>query len=78
MPGAVKITISLTRDLMDEVEALAKAEGKTLSAVIQDSLRETRARRLGAQFRTVQGFWCAMAKAKGVLTDKDIERLLSK
>ena len=78
MAGAVKITISLPRDLMSEVEAIAKAEGKTVSAVIQDALREMRARRLALQFGAVQGFWCAMAKAKGILTDKDLKRLLSR
>jgi len=78
MPRAVKVTISLPRDLMGETEAIAKAEGKTVSAVIQDLIREARARRFGDQFRAVQGFWSAMAKAKGILTDKDIERLLRK
>jgi hypothetical protein len=78
MPGAVKRTISLPPDLAAEAEALAKIEGKTLSAVVQDALREARARRLNAEFRAVQGFWCAMAKAKGVLTERDLERLLRK
>ena len=78
MAGAVKRTISLPRDLAAEAEALAKAGGKTLSAVVQDALREQRARRLNAQLRSVQGFWCAMAKAKGVLTERDLERLLRK
>jgi metal-responsive CopG/Arc/MetJ family transcriptional regulator len=76
MAGAVKRTISLPSDLAAEAEALAKAEGKTLSAVVQDALREARARRLNAEFRSVQGFWCAMAKAKGVLSERDLERLL--
>ena len=78
MARAVKVTISLPRDLMGEAEAIAKAEGKTVSAVIQDLIREARARRLGDQFRAVQGFWSAMAKAKGILTEKDLERLLRK
>jgi hypothetical protein len=78
MAGAVKRTISLPRDLAAEAEALAKVEGKTLSGVIQDALRDNRARRLHGQFRAVQGFWCAMAKAKGVLTEEDLKRLLKK
>ena len=78
MAGAVKRTISLPRDLAAEAEAIAKAEGKTLSAVIQDSLRELRARRLHIQFRSVQGFWSEMAKAKGILTERDLARLLRK
>jgi len=78
MPGAVKRTISLPRDLAAEAEALAKIQGKTLSAVVQDALREARARRLGAQYLGAQGFWSAMAKAKGVLSERDLELLLRK
>jgi metal-responsive CopG/Arc/MetJ family transcriptional regulator len=77
MASAVrKITISLPRDLAAEAEYLAKIEGKTISAVIQDALREIRARRLKAEFRAVQGFWSEMAKAKGILTEEDLERYL--
>lgn len=78
MAGAVKKTISLPPDLAAEAEEIARAEGKTLSAVVQDALREARARRLGAEFREVQGFWSAKAKAKGILTERDLDRLLRK
>ena len=78
MAGAVKRTISLPRDLAAEAESLAKAEGKTLSGVIQDALRESRARRLNAELGALQDFWSAKAKAKGILTERDLERLLRK
>ena len=78
MANAVKKTISLPPDLAQEAEELAKAEGKTLSAVVQDALRESRARRLSTEFRAVQGFWSAKAKAKGILTESDMERVLRK
>lgn len=78
MPGAVKKTISLPRELAAEAEERARAEGKSLSAVIQDALREARARRLLEEFKTVQGYWSAKARAKGVLTERDLERLLRK
>jgi muconolactone delta-isomerase len=78
MPGAVKKTISLPSDLAAEAEERARAEGKTLSAVVQDALREARARRLGAEFRALQGFWSAKAREKGILSEKDLERLLHK
>lgn len=42
MASAVKKTISLPADLAREAEALARAEAKTLSAVIQDALRQAR------------------------------------
>jgi hypothetical protein len=78
MAGAVKKTISLPAELAEEAEELARLEGKTLSAVIQDALREARARRLGADFREVQGFWAAKARAKGILSERDLDRLLGK
>ena len=78
MPGAVKRTISLPPDLAAEAEDIARAEGKTLSGVIQDALREARARRLKAELRGIQDFWSAKAKAKGILTERDLERLLRK
>jgi len=42
MATAVKKTISLPPDLAGEIEMIAEAEGKTLSAVVQDALRATR------------------------------------
>ena len=73
---AVKKTISLPSALAKEAEEIARAEGKTLSAVIQDALRVARAARQGAEFKRVQGFWAARAKEKGILTERDLERLL--
>lgn len=78
MPGAVKKTIFLPPDMAAEAEELARAEGKTLSAVVQDALREACTRRLDAEFRQLQGFWSAKAKAKGILTERDLDRLLRK
>jgi metal-responsive CopG/Arc/MetJ family transcriptional regulator len=78
MPGAVKRTISLPKELAKQVEERARAEGKTVSAVIQDALREAQARRAWNEFKAVQGFWSAKAREKGVLTERDLERLLRK
>jgi metal-responsive CopG/Arc/MetJ family transcriptional regulator len=76
MSSAVKKTISLPPELAKEAEEIARTEGKTLSAVIQDALRATRATRLKGELRAIQGFWSRKAKAKGILTEKDLERYL--
>lgn len=76
MAHAVKKAISLPPDLAREAEEIARAEGKTLSAVVQDALREVRAKRLRGELKTLQGYWSERAKARGVLTEKDLERLL--
>ena len=74
---AVKKTISLPRELAREAEETARSEGKTLSAVIQDALRVTRAARLKRELKQVQGYWSRRAREKGVLTEEDLRRYLS-
>ena len=78
MATAVKKTISLPPDLASDAETLAREEGKTLSAVIQDALRLARQKRLTNEFRDMQGYWAKKAQDKGVLTEKDLERYLGK
>jgi len=57
---------------------LAKEEGKTLSAVIQDALRLARREKMKKEFQGMQGYWSRRAKDKGILTEKDLERYLKK
>ena len=76
MGTAVKKTISLPPDLARDAEALARAEGKTLSAVIQDALRLAGIERRLQELRDLQGYWRRPARAKGILSEKDLERYL--
>ena len=77
MGNAVKKTISLPADLAEEAEALAQAEGKTLSAVVQDALRQARIARRTQEFREVQGYWTRRARERGLLNEEDLERYLA-
>jgi len=76
MANAVKKTISIPADLARDAEALARAEGKTLSAVIQDALRQSRMERRLQELRGLQGYWSRKARDKGILTEQDLERYL--
>lgn len=76
MSTAVRKTISLPADLARDAEALARAEGKTLSAVIRDALRQAGIARRLDEFRGIQGYWSRQAREKGILTEKDLERYL--
>jgi hypothetical protein len=76
MASAVRKTISLPADLARETEALARAEGKTLSAVVQDALRRSRIERQQQELRGIQGFWSRRARDQGILTEDDLERYL--
>ena len=76
MGNAVKKTISLPEDLAREAEALARAEGKTLSAIIQDALRSARVQRRLQDLRGIQGYWSRMARDRGILKESDLARYL--
>jgi Arc/MetJ-type ribon-helix-helix transcriptional regulator len=73
---AVKKTISLPPDLAKEVEEMAREEGRSVSAVIQDALRSARKERLKKEFYQVQNYWSRKAKGKGILTERDLEKYL--
>jgi metal-responsive CopG/Arc/MetJ family transcriptional regulator len=76
MATALKKTISLPPDLAHEAEEIAREEGKTLSAVIQDALRLARRERLRRNLADAQQYWSRKAREKGVLTEDDLDRLL--
>jgi plasmid stabilization system protein ParE len=76
MGTAVKKTISLPAELAREAEARARAEGKTLSGVIQEALRAARIGRRRQELRDVQGYWSRKARERGILTERDLERYL--
>jgi metal-responsive CopG/Arc/MetJ family transcriptional regulator len=78
MATAVKKTISLPPDLAHEAETIAKEEGKTLSAFIQDALRLARKEKMKREFQDMQGYWSRKARDKGILTEKDLEKYLKK
>jgi len=76
MGAAIKKTISLPPDLAREAEAIAKAEGKTLSAVVQEALRQARVGRRMRELRGIQGYWSRKARDQGILSEQDLERYL--
>lgn len=76
MSNAVKKTISLPADLAQQAEELARAEGKSLSGVIQDALRQAGIERRLQELRGIQAFWSQRARARGILTERDLARYL--
>jgi len=72
MGVAVKKTISLPPELAREAEKVAQAEGKTLSAVVEDALRLARRTRLEQELAALQGYWSRRAKERGILTEEDL------
>jgi metal-responsive CopG/Arc/MetJ family transcriptional regulator len=76
MATAVKKTISLPPELAEEIERIASEEGKSISAVVQDAIRITRAERFKKEFSTIKDYWSRKAKEKGILTEKDLKKYL--
>jgi hypothetical protein len=54
---AVKKAISLRAELAAEVEAIARDENKSFSAVVQEAPRALKRSRLRGEFRELQGYW---------------------
>ncbi len=78
MGSAVKRTTSLPADLAEEIDEIAKNEGRSVSSIVQDALRLARSKRLKNEFSEIQGFWSKKAREAGVLTQKDLDRLIGK
>ena len=76
MATVVKKTISLPPELARAAEQMARDDGKTLSAVVQDALRAAQAARLRDDLKTLQEYWSRRAKERGILTEEDLERYL--
>lgn len=75
---AAKKQLALPAALSRELDQLARREGKTALAVLQDLVSENKHNRLEQEFRAIQGYWRKKAKTKGVLTARDLQRYLAK
>ena len=76
MTIAVRKTISLPPDLARAAKEMARTEGKTLSAVVRDALREAQATRLREELSALQGYWSRRAKEQGILSEEDLQKYL--
>lgn len=78
MATAAKRQLALPAALSRELDLLARRKGKTALAVLQDLVSENKRNRLEQEFRAIQGYWSKRAKAKGILTARDLQRYLAK
>lgn len=77
MSTAVKKTIAIPPALSKELSQIAREEGKTVGAVIEDALRVARRKRLKESFLAAQGYWTKKAREKGILTERDLRKYLA-
>ncbi len=78
MATAAKRQLALPAALTKELDQLARRKGKSTLAVLQDFVSENKQNRLKEEFRAIQGYWSKKAKAKGILTARDLQRYLAK
>jgi len=78
MATAAKRQLALPAALLKELDQLARREGKSTLAVLQELVSENKYNRPEQEFRAIQGYWSKKAKAKGILTSRDLKRYLTK
>ena len=78
MATAAKRQLTIPAALSRELEQLARREGKSPFAILKDLVSENKHKRLNQELRAIQGYWSKKAKAKGILTARDLQRYLAK
>jgi hypothetical protein len=78
MATAAKRQLALPITLSRDLDRLARRKGKSTVAVLQDLVTENKQDRLAQEYKSLQGYWSKKAKAKGVLTARDLKRYLAK
>ena len=68
------ITVRLSEDLREELEAICSSESMAMSDVVRDSLRRDLAIR---KFRRLRSQVLPYAEAQGLLTDEDAFEVMS-
>ena len=67
---------SVPPEVAEEYERLAKRERRTKSDLFREMIAAYKAHRAEEEFNSLQSRMSRRARAKGVLTEKDVERLV--
>ncbi len=73
---AKTIGFSVPPDLKEEIELMAKQEGRTKSELFREMVRVYRAQRELAEFERLAAYGAKQAAARGIRTEADVERLI--
>ena len=68
------LSIRIPEKLREELQKISRAEGRSISDLVRESLRRYIA---VYRFRKLQNMVIPFAKAKGILTDKDVYKEVS-
>ncbi len=70
------LAVSVPPETARDFEALAKREGRNKSELFREMLRIYQSFRETGQFETLQRYGAARARAIGVTTEQDVQRLI--
>ena len=72
----VVLTISLPPEIADDYELLAQKEAKNKSELFRDMFLLYKEQKLKREFLELQRYGAELAKGKGILTEKEVERIV--
>ena len=72
----VAVTISLPPEIAKDYEKIAHQEAKNKSQLFRDMFSLYREKALEREFFDLQGHGAKRAREKGILTEKDVERIV--
>ncbi len=70
------MTISIPPEIADDYESLAQKEAKNKSQLFRDMFLLYKEQALEKEFLELQRYGAKLAKGKGILTEKDVERIV--
>jgi hypothetical protein len=72
----VAMTISIPPEIAKDYERLAQKEAKNKSQLFRDMFLLYKERTLEQEFFELQRYGAKLAKGKGILTEKDVEKIV--
>jgi len=72
----VAVTISLPPEIAEDYERIADEEAKNKSQLFRDMFSLYREKTMEREFYDLQRYGARMARRKGVLTERDVERIV--
>ncbi len=72
----VAVTISLPPEIAEDYEKIAEQEAKNKSQLFRDMFSLYREKTLEREFYDLQRYGAKKAREKGILTEKDVEKIV--
>ncbi len=72
----VAVTISLPQEIAEDYAKMAEREAKNRSQLFRDMFTLYREKTLEREFYDLQRYGARMAKEKGILTERDVEKIV--